>query len=189
MNIVRRYPRVCIACGALLVLLAASVPVAYWAVLNTLGPSTEYHEPYIVLEDAELAPRLPDGRYVAYVGERIYVRYTVVRHKINGDCLLNIFRYGEYIGGPRDGKRELLDYADLQFSGANDLLRPRWPVEGLVLTDALIPAGRDEQELALYVIARYHCNPLDEVFPRHLQGGVRSDETVRVNLIVRRKKR
>lgn len=176
-----------------LVALLIGSPVWYWAILNTLGPSTEYHRPYI-----EGAKILPSGKYVAYVGDTIYVRYTVVRHKINGDCLLNVYRYGEAIGGPENGQRHLLDYVDLRFLGANDLLRPRWPLDGLVLETArykwgapkpdepLIPDGFDEQELALYVVARYYCNPLDYIFPRHIQGGNRADETARVNLILRR---
>lgn len=164
-----------------LLLCALAAPPTYWALVNTLGPSTEYHEPFV-----EGAVRLSGGEYAARVGDRIFVRYIVVRHKINGDCLLNVWRYGEFIGGPRGGERVLLDYADLRFRGANDLLRPRWPLGGFEVPADFAPAGEGSQKVALYVVARYHCNPLDEVFPRYLQGGERANETVRVVLNVRR---
>lgn len=169
-------------------------PLWYWSILNTLGPSTEYHDPFI-----EGATKLPDGKYEAFVGDLIYVRYTVVRHRINGDCLLHVSRYGEVIGGISNGRKYLLDYAELRFRGANELLRPRWPLTGLRLGHAvtkagvvkleepLLPPGRAQREFALYVVARYFCNPLDYVIPRYLQGGIRPNETERVILVLRRK--
>lgn len=177
---------------------AAAGTLGWWAILNSLGPSTEYHSPYIEGPDGKLLPQ-ENGAYVAHLGERIYVRYFIVRHKINGDCLLHVYRYGENIGGPEAGKRHLLDYVELQFRGEDELLRPRWPIRGLVLGygvhkngsmnlgDPLIPPGLKKQELALYVVARYRCNPLDYFFPRYLQGGVKPNETERAYLIVRRK--
>lgn len=187
-----------IGCISFWVIVAAicSSPLIYWAALNALGPSTEYHDPYV-----EGATRLPDGKYVAYLGDRIFVRYTVIRHQINGNCLLNVYRYGEYVGGALAGERVLLDYADLRFKGQNELRHPRWPLAGLVLgysvTESgaahkampLLPKGVESQEFALYVVARYFCNPLDYVFPRYLQGGMRPNETERVSLIVKRNRK
>lgn len=175
------------------VLGAAALPAAYLFLLNQLGPSTEYYEPTI--HGARLGP---DGKYYAALGDKIYVNYIIVRHQINGNCLLNVYRYGENVGGPKAGKLHLLDYADLQFVGRNELRRPRWPMAGLVLgygvdkngapqsDDPLIEPGASEQELALYVRARYFCNVVDYIFPRWLQGGVRPDETERVNVVVKR---
>lgn len=174
----------CLGCRALIVIVivyALTFPVTYFYVLNALGPSTEYYEPTI--QGAELGG---DGKYRAWVGDKVFVSYIIVRHKINGNCLLNVYRYGENIGGPNPGKRHLLDYVDLQFVGQNELRRPRWPLSGLVLTDDLIEPEQTEQELALYVVSRYRCNLLDYMFPRYLQGGIKLDETERTNLIVRR---
>ncbi|HEY6032052.1 MAG TPA: hypothetical protein VIU44_15885 [Gaiellaceae bacterium] len=173
---------------------AFSIPI-YFAVLNAVGPSTEYFEPWIEGQ----ATLGADGKYRAFLGDRIFVRYIVVRHKLNGNCLLHVHRYGENVGGPEAGRRHLLDYADLRFVGADEMRRPRWPLSGLVLgydvdesgrrqTDKpIIPPGASSQELSLYVVARYYCNVLDYVFPRYLQGGSRPDETARVNIIVERR--
>lgn len=169
-------------------------PALYFLMLNAIGPSTEYFEPWI--EGATLGP---DGKYHAFLGDRIFVRYTVVRHKLNGNCLLHVYRYGENVGGPEAGRRHLLSYADLRFVGADELRRPRWPLEGLILgygvdksgrpqmDDPLLPPGVDKQEFALFVVARYFCNPLDSLLPRYLQGGSKPDETARVNIIVERR--
>lgn len=171
----------------------AAVPVIYFAVLNSVGPSTQYLDPRI--EGAQIGP---DGNYYATVGDKIYVTYTVVRHRFNGKCLLNVWRYAEDVGGPQDGQRHLVDYVDLQFRGNNDVLRPRWPLAGLVLgydTDRqgrpqfnkpLLPPGVAEQAFDLYVVARYRCNFMDYIVPRYLQGG-KPDETRRVRIIVKRK--
>lgn len=178
----------CWAAYALLAAVGLGSPVIYWGTLNYLGPSTEYHDPYI-----EGAEKLPDGKYLAYVGDRVFVRYTVVRHRINGDCRLKLRRYGEDVGGPHAGRRRLLDSTELRFRGADELYHPRWPLRGLLLdhgdgVDPLLPPGVDQQEIALYVVARYYCNPLDYIFPRYLQGGIRPNETERVDLIVRRRR-
>ncbi|MDE2101780.1 MAG: hypothetical protein KGL39_31325 [Patescibacteria group bacterium] len=169
-------------------------PVIYLAVLNAIGPSTEYFEPWIEGQVTLGA----DGIYHAFLGDRIFVRYIVVRHKLNGNCLLHVYRYGERIGGPLAGTRVLLDYADLRFVGANELRRPRWPLAGLVLgygvdkddnpkmDEPLLPPGVDSQEFALYVVAEYRCNVLDYIFPRYLQGG-QPDQTARVNIVIKRR--
>jgi len=177
-------PRMCVICGVLLLATAAAVFPAYWLVLNKLGPSTEYHEPYV-----EGAAKLADGQYAAYVGDVVYVRYTIVRHKINGNCLLDVRRYGEFVGGARDGERRMLDHVELRFKGANELLRPRWPLDGFRLTDDLVPPGEDQQKLALYVVARYHCNVMDGLIPRYIQGGDAPDQTERVYLTVKRREK
>ena len=188
----------CIACRAamsIIVLYAISLPAIYFYVLNALGPSTEYYEPTI--QGAALGA---DGKYYAALGDKIFVNYIIVRHKINGNCLLSVSRYAENIGGDDAGKLHLLDYVDLRFVGQNELRRPRWPMAGLVLgydvdkdgkpetSKPLLPAGSDSQEFALYVKARYFCNFVDYIIPRYLQGGERPNETERVNIIVRRQK-
>lgn len=179
-----------------ILLLVAEVvlsPAVYFGILNELGPSTEYYEPTI-----SGATLQPDGKYVAYLGDRIFVNYIVVRHRINGSCLLHVYRYGEEIGGPNNGRRHLLDYVELQFRGTDELMRPHWPLKGLVLgydvnkdgqpqkDKPLLAPGVNSQEFALYVVARYFCNVMDEIFPRYLQGGIKPNETERVNLIVKR---
>lgn len=174
----------CIACRVaigFIILYAISWPTIYFYVLNSLGPSTEYYEPTV--QGAELHS---DGKYYADVGDKVFVSYIIVRHQINGTCLLNVSRYGENIGGSKPGKRHLLDYADLQFVGQNELRRPRWPMGGLVLKDDMIEPGEKYQEIALYVVAVYRCNYMDYIIPRYLQGGIRENETERVNLVVRR---
>lgn len=172
----------------ILALIVVLSPAIYWGAINALGPSTEYHRPIVVSVSGTPLERLKDGSYLVYPGDRIFVRYFVVRHKINGDCLLNISRYGEYVGGKDDGKRILLDYTEIQFQGANELLRPRWPLNGLSINEQFIPDGQDEQRLALYVVARYRCNPLDWLFPRYLQGGPVPNETARAYITIRRRK-
>lgn len=164
--------------------------------LNQLGPSTEYYSPKI-----EGATQLPNGKYVAYLGDRIFVTYFVIRHKLNGNCYMTIERMAENIGGSEPGKKHLLDYVELQFVGANELHRPRWPLQGLVLgydinrkgkvllDHPIIPPGQDEQELKLYVHARYYCNFVDYIIPRYLQGGDTPDQTAAVRLIVKRDKK
>ncbi len=167
-----------------MIVVGAGGTAGYWATLNAFGPSTEYHEPTIIGAKA-----LPDGKFEATVGDRnVYVTYSIIRHKLNGDCFLKVWRYGEEIGGPRDGTRHLFDQADLRFVGANEMRHPRWPsTHGLDLKDDLIPPELQEQELALYNVARYYCNPLDYVFGRYLQGGIKPDETERVTLVLKRK--
>jgi hypothetical protein len=169
----------------------ACSPLINGALLDYLGPSTEYYEPTVLG-----AERDPNGKLVAHLGDKVFISYIVVRHQINGTCLLHVWRYGEEIGGPRSGTRHLLDYADLQFVGANELRRPRWPIEGLVLGkdmngQMLLADDVVEQEYALYNVAEYHCNVVDELMAalgrgRFLQGGIRANETERVNLTVRR---
>lgn len=174
----------------------------YWEALNLLGPSSNYY-----VGEVEGAARTPDGHFEAFLGQKIWVHYEIVRHAINGDCYLRIFRYGENVGGPEAGKRHLLDYSTRRFRGTGERLKLRWPQGGLVLdygkkfdadsasgekllvdeSDPLIPPGQDAQELALYVVARYDCNPMDWVFPRYIQGGPVSNQTQRVYLIVRRR--
>jgi hypothetical protein len=161
-------------------------PAIYFGILNTLGPSTEYYEPSVI--GAALGP---NGHYIAYLGDRVAVTYTVVRHQINGSCFIQVWRYGEEVGGTAPGRRRLLDYADLFFRGENELRRPRWPLDGMVLDydfdhEPLLAPGVDEQAFDLYVVARYYCNFMDYIFPRYLQGGIKPDETERVRLIVRR---
>jgi hypothetical protein len=170
-------------------------PAIYFGILNYLGPSTEYYEPTIT---GAMVDR--DGNYSAYLGDKIFVNYIVVRHKINGECLLHVYRYGEDIGGPDNGKRHLLDYVELQFKGRDELMRPHWPLKGLVLgydvneagvpqeNKPLLAPGVNSQKFALYVVARYYCNFMDLIFPRYLQGDTRPDETRRVDITIMRRK-
>jgi hypothetical protein len=166
-----------------LVLVTVSV-VAYYGTLNVMyGASTEYHDPSI-----KGAARQADGRYVAYLGDRIYVTYEVKRHKINGDCLLDVFRYAEEVGGPRAGTRHLINHVELRFVGKDEIVYPSWPIDGLVLGESLMSPDVDEQALDLYVVAKYRCNPLDDWIDRYIQGGAKPNETARVTLILRRRR-
>jgi len=178
-----------------LIVVAFLAVAAVYTMLNSFGPSTEYYQPKI---DGALL--LPNGKYLAYLGDRIFVTYIVVRHSLNGSCFMTIERMGDNVGGPAPGKKHLLDYADLQFVGQNELRRPRWPIPGLILgydvdhhnriikSKPLLEPGTSEQELRLYVHARYYCNIMDYIIPRYLQGGDIPDETASVNLIVRRER-
>lgn len=157
------------------------IAFVYWALANAFGPSTEYHDPTI-----HGAEYLPNGKYLAYVGDKISVHYRVTRHSFNGDCLIDIYRVAERIGGPDDGTRILIDHESRRFHGEDQTLFPHWPDKGWQIPDLVIPSGMDEQEIALYVIARYYCNPVDRRIPRYIQGGVRPDQSEQVNLIVRR---
>lgn len=181
MTRVRLNVYICRLAMALLVCEVLFSPAIYWAFLNNLGPSTEYYDPTI-----QGATQVGDDEYVAYVGDKIFVTYIVIRHKINGTCQLHVSRYGEAVGGPNSGKRYLLDVVNLQFVGRDRLHRPRWPLDGLTLKDKLIPDGAAEQRYAVYVVARYHCNFMDDIFPRYLQGGIKPNETERVYLTVKR---
>jgi hypothetical protein len=191
----KRVRKYCWGCVAVFAALILTSPISYLLVLNAYGPSTNYFSPYI-----EGAERLSNGKYVAFEGDRIFVRYTILRRAVNGDCLLDIHRYAENIAGPFAGRRHLIDYAELQFRGRDEIGYPRWPQVGLILgngrakdgtpdkNDPLIPPGEERQELAFYVVARYYCNIMDYFIPRYLQGGMRPNETERVNLILKRKK-
>jgi hypothetical protein len=153
------------------------------ALANRRGPSSLYFEPHIIGE----VERRKDGKFLAHYGDRVFVTYTVVRLRGFGNCLLDISRYAEEIGGAHNGSRHLVNHVELQFEGNNDLRRPQWPIRGLLLgTDFKLRDGVDEQEYALYVVARYYCGPVDRVFPRYIQGGIKPNETPRVNLIVKR---
>ena len=159
----------------------------YDAALNLVGPSTEYHDPMIEGPTVELGL---DGRYYAKIGSKVWVRYTIVRHKQNGSCTLNVWRYVEEIDGPQAGTVHLVDYTDLQFVGDDKPFRPRWPQDGFIIGAPdlagflTVPPGAQTQELSFFVKARYYCNLLDYVFPRYIQGGLKPNETARVNLLV-----
>jgi hypothetical protein len=170
-------------------------PVIYLAVLNAIGPSTEYHNPQI-----GTAERGPDGTQYVYLGEEFYVWISIVRHRLNGSCLFDIRRYAEVVGGPRNGRMYLISKAELQFVGQNEMRRTRWPVPeekyilGYAVNDnnepqfdmPLLPHGVDEREFTFYVVGRYYCNALDYIFPRYIQGGDRPNITPRVNAVLRR---
>ena len=172
-------------------------PVLYTAMLNWLGPSTEYHDPVI-----GTAVKGPDGKDYVYVGDEFYVWITIVRHKLNGNCLFEIERFAEATDGPNKGVRRLISKTALQFIGQNELRRTRWPVpsEAYILgyevdkqskpqlDKPLLPDGVDQQEFEFYVVGRYFCNFLDYLIPRHIQGGQKPDETPRVRAIVKRTK-
>lgn len=182
-------------CVVVVSLEIAFSPIIYFAALNAIGPSTDYFEPWI---EGQVTIG-SDGKYRAFLGDRIFVRYIVVRHKLNGNCLLHVYRFAENVGGPEAGKKHLLDYADLRFIGADELRRPRWPLAGLVLgydvdkegqpqiDRPIMPPGVNKQEFSLFVVARYYCNLLDYIAPRYLQGGPRPNETAHVNIVVQRK--
>ena len=177
-----------------ILLCVATIPLVYWAVLNWAGPSSAFYDPAI-----ETARPCPEGQCI-YLGDEFRMRYTVIRHRLNGSCLLKIWRYGEDIDGPTPGRRHLLDYAELQFVGAEEMRHPRWPSpprqyhlgyevnEQLEpqLDKPLLPPGVDRVTMDFYVVARYFCNPLDTVFPRFLQGGIKPDETERARAVLKR---
>jgi hypothetical protein len=103
------FVRLCVGIVVVQVLLA--YPLGYDFVLNSLGPSTEYVDPWLP------TAKMVDGKPTVYIGDDFYVQHTIVRHALNGNCLLKIHRYAEDVDGPTPGKRHLIDYAELQFIG------------------------------------------------------------------------
>jgi hypothetical protein len=184
------------SCIVLLMLIMLS-PLLYLAILNSVGPSTEYHNPTIAT-----AVRGPDGRDTVYLGDEFYVNIFVVRHRINGNCKFKIRRYAEPLEGEEQGDRYLLSTAELQFVGQNEMRRARWPsppdkyILGYAINEQgdpqydfpLLPEGVDQREFLFYVVGRYYCNVLDYIFPRFIQGGPREDETAHVRAVVKRHK-
>lgn len=183
------------ACWLWLIVILGS-PVIYTAILNAIGPSTEYHRPEI-----GSGVMLPDGRIGVFIGDEFFVWITIVRHRVNGNCLFEIERYAEVVDGPRAGRKYLISKTALQFVGANELRRTRWPVpeEKYILGYAvdndnkprldmpLLPDGVEEREFDFYVVGRYFCNALDYLFPRYIQGGLHPNETPRVRAVVKRR--
>lgn len=160
--------------------------LAHEFLLDAGGPSSGYYEPVLTG-----ATKLSNGKYEAPIGNYIFVRYKVVRHKINGDCTINIRRYIEFISGPWGGQTRMIEQITMPFVGANDMYHPWWPRYGLLLSDSLVPPKASSQEISLFVKARYWCglkylNIWDYIFPRYLQGGIKPDESARVNLVVKR---
>lgn len=175
-------------------------PLLYWGALNALGPSSTYSEPHVEVGGAV--------RDVVYLGEAWQVVYRVQRHEVNGNCYLPIDRYAEYVGGPRAGHRLLIDQTEVRFDGSNDVFYPRWPSWARPITHGLdprsreelplLPDGVDEQVLDLYVVARYHCNPLDDFAAwlegfgigrgRYLQGGSEPDRSAHARITLKRRK-
>lgn len=158
------------------------VPAVYVEGLNLIGPSTEYLEPSIP------NARDIDGKPTVYVGDDFFVRHTIVRHRLNGNCILHIDRYAQDVDGPTPGRKTKLDEADLQFKGDNEVLHPRWPPESRALPD-ILPKGVDQVTMDFYVVARYYCNFMDNIIPRYLQGlgNAHRNEGPRVRAVVRRR--
>jgi hypothetical protein len=191
------YGFACPICCGIVLLGLVGLPVWRIAILNWIGPSTEYHNPVIAT-----AERGPDGRNYVYLGEEFYVRMFIVRHEINGNCHFKIRRYAEALGGSNAGKPILISVAELQFLGRNDMYTVRWPsppdkyILGYGVDDnneyvfekPLLVEGEDEIEFVFYVKGRYYCNFLDYVIPRYIQGGPRQDETAHVRAVVKRKR-
>jgi hypothetical protein len=93
------FVRLCVGIVVVQVLLA--YPLGYDFVLNSLGPSTEYVDPWLP------TAKMVDGRPTVYIGDDFYVQHTIVRHALNGNCLLKIHRYAEDVDGPTPGKRQV----------------------------------------------------------------------------------
>jgi len=177
-------------------------PLGVWhplvlATFNVIGPSTEYHNPSI----ATATPCNQGGdRPCIYVGDEFYVWITVVRHRLNGSCTFVITRYAEHVDGPRKGVRHPISYATLQFVGHNEMRTVRWPsppdryIVGYEVDENNVPQkerplltnGLDEEEFLFFVVGRYYCNYLDDIFPRYIQGSQRPNETAPVRAILRR---
>ena len=183
----------------IVITLITTSPLIYWGTLNALGPSSTYSEPHVEVDGVV--------RDEVYLGEPWQVVYRVRRHKINGNCYLPIDRFAEYVGGPLAGQRVLIDQTEIRFEGADDVFYPRWPPRPRPITRGLnasrreiplLPDGVDEQVIDLYVVARYHCNPLDDftawlegitrglVKGRYIQGGSAPDRTPHARVTLKR---
>jgi hypothetical protein len=82
-----------------ILLLGISSPVIYYGLLNWIGPSTEYLEPILPTS----VPG-PNGIPIVYLGDEFYVQHIIIRHKLNGNCVLHITRWAEDIDGPTPGR-------------------------------------------------------------------------------------
>jgi hypothetical protein len=89
--------RLCV--GIVVVEVALAYPLGYDFVLNSLGPSTEYLDPSLP------TATMVDGKPTVYAGDDFYVQHTIVRHAINGNCILRIHRYAEDVDGPTGAPR------------------------------------------------------------------------------------
>lgn len=181
MTLRRVFRFACIAAFYLVITAVILSPLIWDLMLNSLGSSTEFFDVKV------LGAKPIPGGYAATVGDKIFITYTVVRHSLNGSCFERIWRYAENVGGPDAGEKHLLDFADLQFVGENEVRHARWPLGGLVLTNDLIPSETKSQKLAFFNAARYYCNALDYIWPRYLQGGEHPNETARVYLTLTRR--
>ena len=177
---------------AIAVIIIVGSPLIYLALLNAIGPSTAYHEPSV-----QASERLRDGTPVLYVGDDLRVNITVVRHRLNGSCRLDIRRFAHDLAS---GEHHMISKTEVQFVGQNELRRTQWPSPpdkytiGYAIDESnapkmdepLLPPGVNERQFRLYVKTRYFCNVLDYIFPRYIQGGEREDETIPVNVVIRR---
>ena len=184
--------RLCV--GIVVVEVLFAYPLGYDFVLNSIGPSTEYLEPWLP------TAKTVDGKPTVYIGNDFYVQHTIVRHALNGNCLLKIHRYAEDVDGPTPGKRHLIDYAELQFVGRDEILHPRWPAaddpyvlgyerdekDNTLYDRPLLPDGVDQLTMDFYVSPRNFCNTLDYLIPRYTNGGTHWDESPRVRARVKR---
>lgn len=172
-------PWICRTCFVILLAAAILALPGYYMLLNWFGPSTLYLEP--TLPTAVPTGEPPHMKPTVYIGDDFYIAHMTVRFERNGNCLLKIHRYAEHVGGPTPGKKYLIDYAELQFVGANDIMRPRWPPydhpyvlgfardeQGNYLLDKpLLPEGVDELEMDFFVTPRNFCNMMDYIIPRY----------------------
>ena len=70
--------RLCV--GIVVVEVLFAYPLGYDFVLNSIGPSTEYLEPWLP------TAKTVDGKPTVYIGDDFYVQHTIVRHALNGNC-------------------------------------------------------------------------------------------------------
>lgn len=158
----RRYSYCCYILAAIFVL----IPFEYFFALNYHGPSTNYFNQVVVS-----AMQGDDKRSYIYVGDAFRVAAEVVRHRVNGSCHLSVWRVRQNIGGIFNGRISLIQHVDQAFIGDGEFRHTSWPIppDKITVTEAWFddPAA-DEQVIDVFVIARYYCNFLDDVFPRWL---------------------
>jgi hypothetical protein len=137
-------------------------------VLNAYGPSTNYFN-----QSVASAIRGPDGRDYIRVGDNFLVKSEVIRHRLNGLCVLDVWRVRENVDGAHAGDIHLLQFIKQSFVGDDEFRHTSWPIP-----PAKIVVGEDwfdgpdvqEQTLDVFVVGRYNCNVLDRWIPRWLRS-------------------
>ena len=161
-------------CLYLVLLMLIASPVEYFAILNCLGPSTDY------FDESVASARHIDGESYIQVGDDLVVKAEVIRHRINGTCRLAVWRVRQNVGGKFDGRISLLQYIEQNFVGDGQFRHTSWPIPPtrIVVTENWFDDPNvAEQTIDIFVIARYYCNFLDDLYPRWIDGIKKKTQT------------
>lgn len=155
-------------CSLIVLLAILGSPLWYFFIVNAMGASTDYFDQSITT-----AKQDHDGQSVLHVGDPFRVHAGVIRHLVNGSCQLAVWRVRENVGGKFDGRINLLQYIDQTFVGDGVFRHTSWPLPPIAITvtdNWFDDPDAKEQTMDVFVIARYYCNMVDDVFPRWLRS-------------------